>query len=56
MLLQFKIYFDIFNNIYYWDGKAEFAASLLQSSLFSVMWSFRNHSNMLLWCFMANFL
>jgi len=29
--------------------KAEFSASLLQSS-WSVTWSFRNHSNMMIWC------
>ncbi len=30
------------------DGKAEFSAVI--TPVFSVTWSFRNHSNMLIWC------
>jgi len=41
---QFKYIFQ--NVIYSLDDKAEFSASLLQSS---VTWSFRNQSNMLIW-------
>jgi len=32
--------------VYSLDGKAEFSAS----SVFSVTWSFRNHSNIQFWC------
>jgi len=36
--------------MYSCDGKAEFSASLLQSLVSHVTWSFRNPSNMLIWC------
>ncbi len=52
ILLQFKIsvfYFNIFENIIYsCVGKAEFSAAI--TSAFSVTWSFRNPSNMLICC------
>jgi len=35
--------------MYSFNGKAVFSASLLQYTV-SVTWSFRNHSNMLIWC------
>ncbi len=40
--------FDLFNAIYSCDGKAEFSAAI--SPVFSVTLSFRNHSNMLIFC------
>ncbi len=47
-IAQFKIiiYFNIFwNVIYFCDGKAEFSAVI--TPVFSVTWSFRNRSNIL---------
>jgi hypothetical protein len=52
ILLQFEItgfYLNIFWNVMYsCDGKVKFSATI--SQVFSVTWSFRNHSNMMIWC------
>ncbi len=51
IVLQFKrtvFYLNTFFNwIYFCDGKAEFSAAI--TSVFSVTWSFRNSSDMLIW-------
>ncbi len=42
-------YSSIFSNIIYsCDGKAEFSAAV--TAVFSITWSFRNHTNTLIWC------
>jgi len=52
ILLQFEIidfYLNIFCNVMYsCNGKVTFSATI--SQVFSITWSFRNHSNMMIWC------
>ncbi len=43
-----SVYFNIVENVICsCDGKAEFS---FITPVFSVTWSFRNHSHMLIWC------
>ncbi len=47
--LRTVFYFNIISNvIYFCDSKAEFSAVI--TPVFSVTWSFRNDSDMLIWC------
>ncbi len=45
----FNMYvFNVLNEMYSCDSNAEY--SVVITLVFSVTWSFRNHSNMLIWC------
>ncbi len=49
-MITMVFYLNIFYNVvYFCDGKAEFSAAI--TPVFSVTWSFRNHSKMLICCF-----